>query len=76
MNKLLFIFLVSLLFSCKQSEYYYIEYCDTIIFYDTVTLPSNHIHYDTMCYYSDADTLPICVELPYKILIPVKNERE
>lgn len=78
MNRLLFIFLGSLLFSCKQSECYYVEYCDTITFYDTIIFPTNHIHHpsDTLCCWSDADTIPICVELPYKILIPVKSERE
>lgn len=77
MKKFLFIILTSLLFSCKQSQYYYIEDCDTIIFYDTVIMPSNHVHhpYDTLCLWSDVDTIPICMELPYKIITPKPKKR-
>jgi hypothetical protein len=77
MKKILFIILTSLLFSCKQSQYYYVEDCGTITFYDTFIMPSNHVHHpdDTLCLWSDADTITVCMELPYKMIIPKPKQK-
>ena len=78
MYKFLFIVLLGLFCSCKNTQQCYIEYSDVIIVYDTIVLPSNHIHHPDhpICLWNDADTIPICIELPFTIRIPKPKKDE
>ena len=75
--KFYIIVVVMFLVSCRQSEHYYLEHSETIIVYDTIIMPNYHVHHpeNPICLWGNVDTIPLCVELPYTIKIPVSKKK-